>query len=70
MYAGCVSGASDIDNYLDIIKNQGFKDIVIHKQKSIQIPDNILNNYLTKEEIENFTKGETGIFSITISAKK
>jgi len=70
MYVGCVSGASDIDDYLEIINNQGFKDIVIHKEKVISIPENVLANYLTKEEIVSFTKGETGIFSITVSAKK
>jgi len=70
MYAGCVSGASDIDDYLEIINHHGFKDIVIHKEKAIIIPENILINYLTKAEIESFTNGETGIFSITVSAKK
>jgi len=70
MYVGCVSGASNVDNYLEIIHNQGFKDIVIHKEKVISIPVNVLENYLTKEEIESFTKVDTGIISITVSAKK
>ena len=70
MYAGCVSGASNIDDYLDIINNQGFKDIVIHKEKVISIPENVLQNYLSKEEIVSFTNGDTGIISITVSAKK
>lgn len=70
MYAGCVSGAVDIDDYLKIINNQGFKDIIIHKEKVIAIPENILMNYLTLEEINSFTKGEVGIFSITVSANK
>lgn len=70
MYAGCVSGASNIDNYLEIIHNQGFRDIVIHKEKMISIPGNVLENYLSKEEIESFTTGDTGIISITVSATK
>lgn len=70
MYAGCVSGASNIDDYLEIINNQGFKDIVIHKEKMITIPVNVLENYLSKEEIESFINGDTGIISITVSAKK
>ncbi|HJV79110.1 MAG TPA: arsenite methyltransferase [Paludibacter sp.] len=70
MYAGCVSGASNIDDYLEIINNQGFKDIVIHKEKVISIPENVLMNYLSKEEIVSFTNGDTGIISITVSAKK
>ena len=70
MYAGCVSGASNIDDYLEIINNQGFKDIVIHKEKVISIPENVLQNYLSKEEIVSFTKGDTGIIRITVSPKK
>lgn len=70
MYAGCVSGASNVDDYLEIIHNQGFKDIVIHKEKVISIPENVLQNYLSKEEIVSFTNGDTGIISITVSAKK
>jgi len=70
MYAGCVSGASNLDDYLAIITKEGFKDIVIHKEKVISIPENILANYLTKEEIESFTKVGSGIFSITVSANK
>ncbi|HEY5589378.1 MAG TPA: arsenite methyltransferase [Paludibacter sp.] len=70
MYAGCVSGAIEMDEYLEIINNQGFKDIVIHKEKVISIPENVLENYLTKEEIGSFTKGDIGIISITVSAKK
>ncbi len=70
MYAGCVSGAIDISEYLEIIEKQGFKNITIHKQKDITIPDNILANYLTDAEIESFQNGETGIFSITVSGYK
>jgi ubiquinone/menaquinone biosynthesis C-methylase UbiE len=70
MYAGCVSGAVDIDEYLEIIKSQGFKDLIIHKQKEIAIPEAVLVNYLSKAEIDNFQNGGTGIYSITVSAIK
>ncbi|MBN1416479.1 MAG: arsenite methyltransferase [Bacteroidales bacterium] len=70
MYAGCVSGAIDIDDYLRIIKKQGFKNITVHKLKEISIPTELLGNNITKEEIAGFQNGETGIFSITVSAHK
>jgi SAM-dependent methyltransferase len=70
MYAGCVSGAVDIDKYLEIIKTQGFKNVTVHKQKEIAIPSEILENYLTRDEITSFKNGETGIFSITVSGYK
>jgi arsenite methyltransferase len=70
MYAGCVSGAIEMDEYLDIINKQGFKNVTVHKQKEIAIPDEVLGNYLSKDEITSFKNGETGIFSITVSGHK
>lgn len=70
MYAGCVSGAIDIDNYLEIITSAGFKEITIHRQKKIDLPDSILAGYLTADELKKFRKNETGIFSITITGYK
>jgi ubiquinone/menaquinone biosynthesis C-methylase UbiE len=70
MYAGCVSGAIGINEYLQIIENKGFKNTIVHKQKVILIPADILANYLTPEEIVSFQNGETGIYSITVSGYK
>ena len=70
MYAGCVSGAIDMNEYLAIIDKQGFKNVSVHKQKEIEIPTEVLENYLSKDEIVNFKNGVTGIFSITVSGYK
>jgi len=70
MYAGCVSGAIDMAEYLGIISEQGFRNIAVHKQKEIAIPDDVLEKYLSKAELTNFKNGETGIFSITVSGEK
>lgn len=70
MYAGCVSGAIEMNEYLEIIRKQGFKNTSIHKEKEIVIPAEVLSNYLSAEEIKTFRNGETGIFSITVSAFK
>lgn len=70
MYAGCVSGAIEMEEYLNIIQKQGFVNSTIHSKKEISIPANILSNYLTSDEIINFVTGETGIFSITVSGFK
>ncbi|MFT3752705.1 MAG: arsenite methyltransferase [Paludibacter sp.] len=70
MYAGCVSGAIEMDKYVSIIKEQDFQNIEIHKQKEIEIPVEILKEYLTEEEITKFKNKEIGIFSITISGRK
>ena len=70
MYVGCVSGAIGMEQYLSIIAGQGFKNITIHKENEIEIPENVLGKYLTKEETDKFKTGETGIFSITVSGTK
>lgn len=70
MYAGCVSGAIEMAEYLEIIKLQGFSNITVHKQRAIPIPSDILGTYLTKEEMSNYQNSESGIFSITVSAQK
>lgn len=70
MYAGCVSGAIQQQEYLDMIKSNGFKNITIQKEKTITIPDDILTNYLNAEEIAAFRAGGTGIYSITVYAEK
>jgi arsenite methyltransferase len=70
MYAGCVSGAIQKSKYLDLIEASGFTDVVIQKEKSIILPDDILKSYLTDEALELFKKSNTGIYSITVFAKK
>jgi len=70
MYAGCVAGAVQQEEYLDIIKSAGFTNIEIKKTKVIELPDEVLTQYLTKEEAESLHKSKTGIFSITVVAEK
>ena len=69
MYAGCVSGAIQKDAYLELARTAGFVNITIQKEKPILIPDDILQNYLNKEQLEKFKNGNTGIFSITLYAE-
>lgn len=70
MYAGCVAGAISMDEYLQIIDKQGFVETTVHKLREIAIPDEILAKCLSLEEIAAFQRGETGIFSITVSGYK
>jgi arsenite methyltransferase len=70
MYAGCVSGAIQKEEYLDHIKTSGFKNITIQKQKDIILPDDILLNYFSREDINAFHDSPVGIYSITVYAEK
>ena len=70
LYAGCVSGAIQQTEYLEIIKQAGFTNITIQKEKPIFIPDNLLQEYLTAEEIASYKEGRVQIRSITVYAEK
>lgn len=70
MYAGCVSGAIQKQEYLDIINSCGFKNISIQKEKKINIPDEILLNYISDSELELLKTKNVGIYSITVYAEK
>lgn len=70
MYAGCVAGAIQKEEYLDLIKQTGFTNITLQKEKVITIPDEILKEYVSDEEIQAFKNSGVGIFSVTVFAKK
>lgn len=70
MYAGCVSGALQEAEYMGIVHDLGFEQVTIQKRKAINLPDDILSNYLSAEEIADFRASGTGIFSITVAGTK
>ncbi|PWG81816.1 arsenite methyltransferase [Pararcticibacter amylolyticus] len=70
MYAGCVSGAIQKQDYMGLIDAAGFTGILIQKQKAIIIPDDILSSYLSLEQMAAFKTSRTGIYSITVYAEK
>lgn len=70
LYAGCVSGAVPKSEYLSTIQNAGFTHVAVQKYRAIVIPDDILSNYLSKEEHAQYREGVFGIFSMTLSGVK
>lgn len=70
MYAGCVAGAIQKQVYLELIESNGFTNITIQKDKAIIVPDDILSNYLSADQIADFKQSGTGIRSITAYAEK
>ncbi|MCW3089068.1 MAG: arsM [Ferruginibacter sp.] len=70
LYAGCVSGAIQKQVYMEIIKEAGFTNIALQKDKVIHIPDEILSAYLSAAEIDDYKNSNTKITSITVYAEK
>jgi len=70
MYAGCVAGAVQQEEYIEIIEQAGFKDVEIKKTKIIELPDEVLVQYLSTEQIIKFKEKLVGILSITVVGHK
>jgi ubiquinone/menaquinone biosynthesis C-methylase UbiE len=70
MYAGCVAGAVQQNEYLGIIKHAGFVNVEIKKTKTIELPDEVLRKYLNEAQLKEFKLKQVGIFSITVIGYK
>lgn len=70
LYAGCVSGAISKEEYLDIIKQSGFVNIKVQKERAICLPDEFLKKYISDNELEDYKKSDTRIYSINVYAEK
>jgi SAM-dependent methyltransferase len=68
MYAGCVAGALDKEQYLEIVRETGFRDVTVMEKRTIDLPAEITDRHDVTEEL-NKPDG-TGIYSITVFAKK
>ncbi|MBC8152204.1 MAG: methyltransferase domain-containing protein, partial [Bacteroidetes bacterium] len=70
MYAGCVSGAIQEEEYLQLIREAGFANLTVQKQKAIFLPDDLLVNYLSPDEIAAYRASADAIVSVTVYAEK
>lgn len=70
LYAGCVSGAIAKDLYLKLIKEKGFTNITLQKEKKIDIPRETLESVLNPQQLAAFEKANVGIYSITVYGEK
>ena len=70
MYAGCVAGALNKDAYLGIVAEAGFTNISLKKEKVYAIPDSILLQYLSQQELDEFKNSGAQILSITVYGEK
>jgi SAM-dependent methyltransferase len=70
LYAGCISGAIQKDEYLKVIAEAGFTNLTIQKERKIDVPEDILIKYLAPDELAELKRNQTGIFSVTVFAEK
>lgn len=70
LYVGCVSGAIQKTEYINLLKKAGFKNVKIQRELKNTLPDSLLIEYMNRNEIEDFRTVGTGIFSITVYGVK
>ena len=68
MYAGCVSGALEEGQYLEMIRQTGFRDVTVMEKRKTELPAEITDRYGVTEELNK--PGSAGLYSITVFAKK
>jgi arsenite methyltransferase len=69
LYAGCVTGAMQKKEYLNVIRSAGFKNIQIKSELKSVIPEDLMLEYITPGELAEFKKSGSGIFSLTVTAE-
>ena len=70
MYAGCVAGSSEKGGYLGIIKDAGFNNIQVKREREVHLPDTLLAEYLSESELQAYKESGAGIYSVTVFAQK
>lgn len=70
MYVGCMAGSLDLAEYIQVLENCGFEEIIVQEEKKLELPDAMLHYYLPPDEAREFREGEPGIYSITLTAEK
>ncbi len=70
MYAGCVAGALEKNDYLNTIKSTGFKEVKILKEKTIEISDESMLKFISEDELEEYKNKGNRIISITVNGIK
>jgi ubiquinone/menaquinone biosynthesis C-methylase UbiE len=70
MYVGCIAGAIQKDDYLNVIKRSGFSGVEIKTSKAIRLTDEIFKDFITEKELEVYKNSQLDIFSITVVGYK
>lgn len=70
LYIGCVSGAMQKGAYLDSLKEIGFEDIRVTKEKVLEVPEDLLAAYLDEGQRKRLAQSGVRVLSITLQGAK
>jgi SAM-dependent methyltransferase len=69
-YAGCVSGAIPRSDYLQKIRDAGFRDVEIVSERRVELPEALLDEWLTPEQLSEAAASDIHVMSVTVKAVK
>ena len=70
LYAGCVAGALPRVEYLQIIRDQGFKNIEVVIEKPRPLSEDILRQYLSPQQLKDINGQPDYLLSITVYGER
>lgn len=70
LYAGCVAGALEIDEYLARLRDAGFLDVDVAREKAIDVPDEIIEQEASASDVDAFRENGGAIVSVTVRGRK
>lgn len=70
LYVGCIAGALPKDDYLRIIRDVGFEQVAVEKDRAIELPDAMLRDHLSADALADFRASGAGVHSITVTGVK
>jgi ubiquinone/menaquinone biosynthesis C-methylase UbiE len=66
LYAGCVSGALQKEDYLQIVRDSGYSKVEIKEERANDVPDEYLLQHVSKKALDAYRDSGAGIFSLTV----
>jgi len=69
-YAGCVAGAIPRSEYLQMIRGAGFEDIEVASERRVELPEALLDEWLTPEQRSEAAASDIHVMSVTVKAVK
>jgi len=69
-YAGCVAGAIPRSEYLQIVRDTGFRDIQVATERRVGMPEALLDEWLTPEQKAQAEAADLHVISMTVRASK
>lgn len=70
LYVGCIAGAMERTAYLDGLREVGFTNVQVRIEKRIALPERLLDEHLSYENVADVRQSEAGLQSITVVGRR